>query len=102
MVATIVILSLLLVGACWLAFANYRKYVKAVEYAENGFFVYNSFLASLYHKFQDTINTMNVIDHRGSFKADDEVGAAFESLKDCVEELDEYIKRYVQTEEEKN
>ena len=45
---------------------------------------------------------MNVIDHRGSFKADDEVGAAFESLKDCVEELDEYIKRYVQTEEEKN
>ena len=102
MVVTIIILSLLLVSACWLAYVNYSKYVKAVEYAENGFFVYNSFLASLYHKFQDTINTMNVIDHRGSFKADDEVGAAFESLKDCVEELDEYIKRYVQTEEEKN
>lgn len=102
MVIAIIILSLLLVGVSWLAIANYRKYVKAVEYAENGFFVYNSFLASLYRKFQDTINTMNVIDYRGSFKADDEVGAAFESLKECVDELDEYIKRYVQTEEEKN
>lgn len=102
MVVAIIILSLLLVGTSWLAFANYRKYVKAVEYAENGFFVYNSFIASLYHKFQDTINTMNVIDHRGSFKADDEVGAAFESMKECVEELDEYIKRYVQTEEKEN
>jgi len=102
MVVTIITLSLLLVAACWLAFANYRKYVKAVEYAENGFFVYNSFIASLYRKFQDTVNTMNVIDHRGSFKADDEVGAAFESMKECVDELDEYIKRYVQTEEKEN
>ena len=102
MITAIVILSILLLAATWLAYANYRKYVKAVEFAENGFFVYNRFIADLYNRFKDTLNMMNVIDHRGSFKADDEVGAAFESLKDCVEELDEYLKRYVETEKEEN
>ena len=102
MITTIVILSALLLAAGWLAFANYRKYMKAVEYAENGFFVYNSFIASLYKKFEETLNVMNLIDHRGSFKADDEVGAAFDSMKECVDELDQYLKKYVQAEEEKN
>ena len=102
MVYLVIFLTLALSVACWLAWANYRKYLKAVEYAENGFYVYNSFMTALYRKFQDTLNTMNMIDHRGSFKADDEVGAAFESLKECVTELDEYFNRYVKTEEEKN
>ena len=102
MIAAIVILSVLLVAACWLAFANYRKYVKAVEYAENGFFVYNSFIATLYNRFKDTLTTMKMIDSKGSFQADDEVGTTFDAIKDCIEELDQYIKRYVETEEEKN
>jgi len=102
MVIAIIILSLLLVGASWLAFANYRKYAKAVEYAENGFFVYNSFIASLYNRFKDTLTTLKMIDSKGSFQADDEVGATFDAIKDCIDELDQYIKRYVKTEEEEN
>ena len=102
MIYLVTILALLLAATSWLAYVNYKKYQKAVEYAENGFFVYNSFIANLYARFKDTLTTMNMIDHRGSFKADDEVGAAFDSLKECVEELDQYLKRYVETEEEKN
>ncbi len=102
MVVAIVILSLLLVAACWLAFANYRKYVKAVQYAENGFYVYNSFLTALYRKFQDTLSMLKMIDHRGSFQADDEVGAAYTNIKECIEELDQYFSRYVEAEKEEN
>lgn len=102
MIYLVIFLTLALGVTCWLAWVNYRKYTKAVEYAENGFFVYNKFITTLYAKFKDTVNTMNLIDHRGSFKADDEVGAAFESMKECIEELDQYINRYVKAEEEKN
>ena len=100
MILTIVLLSILLVVASYLAYANYKKYQKAVEYAENGFFVYNRFIADLYDKFKTAENNMKVIDHRGSFRADDEVGMTFEALKSCIEELDEYLSRYVDGQEE--
>jgi len=101
MIYLVIFLILALGATSWLAWVNYRKYVKAVEYAENGFYVYNKFIASLYNKFKETLSIMNMIDHRGSFKADDEVGAAFDSMKECINELEQYISRYVETEEEK-
>ena len=101
MIYLVIFLILALGTTSWLAWVNYRRYVKAVGYAENGFYVYNKFIASLYNKFKETLNIMNMIDHRGSFKADDEVGAAFDSMKECIDELEQYISRYVETEEEK-
>lgn len=100
MILTIVLLSILLAAASFLAYVNYKKYTKAVEYAENGFFIYNSFIANLYTRFRDAHNTMKAVDQRGSFSSDDEVGAAFQAIKECVDELDEYISRYVETKEE--
>ncbi len=99
MILTIVILSILLAAASYLAFANYRKYAKAVEYAENGFFIYNTFIANLYAKFKDAHTNMKTIDHRGSFSSDDEVGMTFQAIKGCIDELDEYLSRYVESEE---
>lgn len=102
MILTIVILSILVGLLVYTTYINYIKYVKAVEYAENGFFVYNKFISSLYFKFRDTLETMNMVDHRGSFKADDEVGTTFDNLKDCIVDLDEFIKKYVEAEKEVN
>ena len=99
MILTIVILSILLAVASYLAFANYRKYIKAVEYAENGFFIYNTFIANLYAKFKDAHTNMKTIDHRGSFSSDDEVGMTFQAIKGCIDELDEYLSRYVESDE---
>ena len=101
MILTIVILSILLAAASYLAFANYKKYVKAVEYAENGFFIYNTFIANLYNKFKEAHTNMKTVDHRGSFSSDDEVGMTFQAIKGCIDELDEYLSRYVEREEEK-
>lgn len=100
MILTIVLLSILLVTACFLAYVNYKKYMKAVEYAENGFFVYNRFIADLYTKIRDAHNNMKTIDHRGSFGSDDEVGMSFQAIKSCIDDLDEYLSRYVEREEE--
>ena len=37
---------------------------------------------------------------RGSFQADDEVGVTFNNLKEQVEDLDQFIKKYVEAQEE--
>ena len=100
MILTIVLLSILLAIASFLAYVNYKKYQKAVEYAENGFFVYNRFIADMYDKFKAAENNMKVIDHKGAFRADDEVGMTFDALKSCIDELDEYLSRYVEGEKE--
>ncbi len=102
MIVAIVILSLLVAFFGYTTYINYKKYTKAVEYAENGFFVYNSFIVSLYVKFRDTVNAMKAADVRGSFQADDEVGVTFEYLKEQINDLDEFIKKYVEAQEEVN
>ena len=102
MITTIVILSILVALFGYTTYINFIKYRKAVEYAENGFFVYNSFIVNLYVKFRDTLNAMKAADTRGSFQADDEVGVTFEYLKEQINDLDEFIKKYVEAQEEVN
>ena len=102
MITIVVILTLLVALFGYTTYINYIKYKKAVEYAENGFFVYNTFIANLYMKFRDTLSAMKAADVRGSFQADDEVGVTFTYLKEQVNDLDEFIKRYVEAEEEVN
>ena len=102
MITTIVILSILVAFFGYTTYINYKKYVKAVEYAENGFYVYNAFIVNLYIKFRDTLNAMKAADVRGSFQADDEVGVTFTNLKEQIEDLDQFIKKYVEAQEEVN
>ncbi len=102
MITAIVVLSILVGLLGYTTYINYRRYTKAVEYAENGFFVYNTFIANLYMKFRDTLSAMKAADVRGSFQADDEVGVTFTYLKEQVNDLDEFIKKYVEAEEEVN
>lgn len=102
MITIIIILSVLVALFGYTTYINYMKYKKAVEYAENGFFVYNTFIANLYMKFRDTLSAMKAADARGSFQADDEVGVTFTYLKEQVEDLDEFIKKYVEAEEKVN
>jgi len=102
MIVVIVILSILVGLLGYTTYINYKRYIKAVEYAENGFYVYNSFIVNLYVKFRDTLNAMKAADARGSFQADDEVGVTFEYLKEQINDLDEFIKKYVEAQEEVN
>ena len=44
---------------------------------------------------------MKEIDHRGSFQADDEVGYTFNALKECTDDIRNFMSKYVNTEEEK-
>jgi hypothetical protein len=102
MITAIVILSILVGLLGYTTYINYKRYAKAVEYAENGFFVYNSFIVNLYVKFRDTLGAMKAADARGSFQADDEVGVTFQYLKEQIDDLDEFIKKYVEAKEEVN
>lgn len=102
MITTIIILSILVAFLGYTTYINYKRYIKAVEYAENGFYVYNTFIANLYFKFRDTLDTMKAVDARGSFQADDEVGVTFDNLKECITDLDEFISKYVEAEKEVN
>lgn len=79
----------------YLSYVNYIKYIKALKYSE----AYVLFITTLWYKFTDTKNKMSEIDRRGSFRADDEVGHTFTALQECIDDLYEFITRYVNQEE---
>jgi len=81
----------------YLSYVNYIKYNKALKYSE----AYVLFVSNLWYRFTDTKNKMEEIDRRGSFRADDEVGHTFTSLQDCINDLYEFITKYVNKEEAK-
>ena len=42
-------------------------------------------------KFKEALNSMRVIDSRGGFESDDEIGVMFKSIKDIIKELKDDI-----------
>jgi hypothetical protein len=80
----------------YLSYVSYIKYNKALKYTE----AYVLFISSLWYKFKETKMKMNEIDRRGSFEADDEVGHTFTALQECIDELYEFITKYVNKEDE--
>jgi len=80
----------------YVAYANHVKYNKAVAYTE----AYLLFVSSLWYKFNDTKRRMDEIDRIGAFKADDQVGHTFTALQECIDELFEFITKYVNREDE--
>ena len=87
------ILTTIVLG--YLAWVLYIKYNKAILYSE----AYVRFVSNLWYKFTSTKVKMDEIDRRGSFKADDEVGYTFTELQECIDELYQFITKYVNKEE---
>tara|TARA_R110000744_G_scaffold97947_9_gene189240 strand:- start:826 stop:1098 length:273 start_codon:yes stop_codon:yes gene_type:complete len=83
MIITIIILSLILIGALFIIFNLLRKYEQGEEYIEN--------LESWVGEFSKTITEMNKqlndIDKKGSFSSDDEVGYFYKELKNIIHKL---------------
>lgn len=103
MIITIVILSILLATVSYLAYINYNKYKKAVKYAEDSIAyteMYIQFISRLWFKFNDTKKRMDEVDRLGAFKADDQVGHTFITLQECIDELYDFITKYVDKKEE--
>lgn len=97
MTTLIIVLLVILLGiTTYLAYINYIKYNRAVKYAE----AYVQFISAVYIKILEVNYKMKEIDHRGSFRADDEVGYTFDALKECAEDIRNFMSKYVNTEEE--
>lgn len=97
MITAIILLLMLVVTLGILVYINYKKAERAVKYCET----YVRFVSALYFKFYETRRRMQEIDHRGSFQADDEVGTIFKELDTSINDLYEFLTKYVNREESK-
>jgi hypothetical protein len=95
MIALTIILSILVVVLVYLLYINYQRAERATEYCE----AYIRFLSVLFFKFQETRERMKDIDRLGAFKADDEVGTIFKDIDESIDNLYEFITKYVNREE---
>lgn len=90
----IAILIALVLFLSYLLYINFQRAERAEEYCE----AYIRFVSALFFKFQDTREHMKQIDRLGAFQADDEVGSIFKELDESIDNLYEFITKYVNTE----
>lgn len=95
MIYAVVILTIMVILLGYLVYANYKKAQRATDYCE----AYVRFISALFFKFNDTRDRMKEVDRLGAFQADDEVGFIFRELDESIEDLYEFITRYVNTAE---
>ena len=91
MIYVIVFLTLLSGFLGYLVYVNYTKAEKTAAYCE----AYVRFVSALYFKFVNTRDRMKEIDRLGAFQADDEVGFIFKELDESVDNLYEFITKYI-------
>jgi hypothetical protein len=84
-ITVLVLTTTLATYGWWLA---YRREQITIIYAK----WYSDFIYATVRRIRDVKMEMDIIDHRGSFKADDEVGSTFTALQECIDELDNFIK----------
>ena len=77
-------LGILLVITSYTTFNQFRK----VERLE-------SWIESYAQRIQDTQSILEEIDSKGSFKADDEIGVVFTSIKEAVSQLEKITDREI-------
>tara|TARA_R110002012_G_scaffold112509_1_gene258283 strand:- start:416 stop:667 length:252 start_codon:yes stop_codon:yes gene_type:complete len=77
-------LGILLVITSYTTFNQFRK----VERLE-------SWIESYAQRIQDTQSILEEIDSEGSFKADDEIGVVFTSIKEAVSQLEKITDREI-------
>lgn len=93
MIVLVIILIVLVALLGYLLYINYKRAEIATKYCE----AYVQFISTLYYKFTQTRDRMKEIDRIGSFKADDEVGVIFTDIDESIENLYEFITKYVNT-----
>lgn len=98
MVIAIIVLSILVGILGYLLYVNFRRAEKAEDYCE----AYIRFTSALFFRFRSTRDKMKEIDRLGAFQADDEVGSIFKQLDESVDDLYEFITKYVNTETQEN
>lgn len=91
MIYVVVTLTILNCVLLYLVYANFRKAERIASYCE----AYVRFVSILYLKFKGTRDRMKEVDRLGAFQADDEVGTIFKELDTSIEELYEFITKYI-------
>lgn len=97
MIIAIIILLVIVVVLGLLLYVTYTRAEQATKYCET----YVRFVSAMYFRFYQTRQNMREIDYRGSFQADDEVGTIFKELDASINDLYEFITKYVNKEENK-
>ena len=92
MIYTIIILSIIYIITSWIAINQYRKNRIYEQYLQ----VYNTVFLDLVRRLKATDEQIKVIDAKGTFESDDEVGFFFTELKKIQIILNEFIEN-VQT-----
>ena len=87
MILTIIILSILVVTLGYTTFNLLRKNEKQEDILAG----YMSYLNKISDTIEITDKKLKEVDHRGSFKADDEVGFVFEQIKSIQTILNAFI-----------
>ena len=96
MIATIIIFLVLIIGVlAYLLYVSYKKYNTLLIYTE----AYVQFISSFYFKLRSTKEQIDAVDKRGSFSSDDEIGFAFKEIQENVDEVYQFITKYVNTKE---
>ena len=95
MIVAVIILSVAVVVLGYLVYANVRKAAKATDYCE----AYVRFISALFFRFTETRDHIKEVDRLGAFQADDEVGVIFKEIDNSIEDLYEFITKYVNTTE---
>jgi hypothetical protein len=93
MIIICIILTVLVGLLGYLLYINVRKLNTITTYCE----AYVQFINAMYLRFQDTRERMKEIDRIGAFQADDEVGVTFKNLDECIDELHDFLSKYVNT-----
>lgn len=88
----LVILLTILVGILgYLTYINFRKAEQLEQYCE----AYVRFISALYFRVVDTRDKLKEVDRLGAFRADDEVGFTFKEIDNLVDDLYNFITKYV-------
>jgi hypothetical protein len=95
MIIAIIILSIMVLVLGYLVYANFKKAQRAADYCE----AYVRFISTLFFRFNDTRDRIKEVDRLGAFQADDETGFIFQEMDSAIEDLYEFITRYVNTAE---
>ena len=77
-----IILSLIVITLGWTTFNLTRKVERLETWVED-----------YAQRVIDTQETLKVIDDKGNFEADDEVGVVFDSIKETIDELTEITEK---------
>ena len=87
----------------YLTWINFTKLEKLTEHVTQ-VTAYNEaciqFIGSMFFKFKEAQIKMKEVDKLGAFASDDQVGFAFKDIQDAIDEVYDYITKYVNEEEE--